>query len=489
MRLNSYLVRAGYCVMVLVLNGCAAYFHQPTTHQRARLGEESPLSETLRNLPPPKEALATAVYKFRDQTGQYKPAESSNFSTAVTQGATNILLKAMEDSKWFLNMERENVSNLLNERKIIRSSMAQYGSNENDLLPPLLFAGMILEGGIVSYDANIITGGAGLRYFGAGGSTEYRQDRVTVYLRAIATRSGKILKTVYASKTILSQSVNASLFRYVKFKRILETETGFSTNEPSQMAVTEAIEKAVQALVLEGIRDSLWTADEKYAEQTKQQLAEYEEEKALMATTDVWGVTSNSVERPRLSITPYGSVLRMKSDYEVPTWKLGYGLNVNLNVTPKMGVQANGFVSSFSTSTADRSFTVDRNWRNADLSLVYQPLPYQPYTPFFSLGGGLSQTATGKGFSDNLKTFPYLKGGVGLEAMLTKKVGLRAMADYYWMTDDTVDDIANGQVNDSFLRFSAGISFYIGKGSRKRAITAPMAEPAAPAATPAAPSN
>lgn len=457
-------------VLLVVLNGCSAYFHQPTKIRSARIGEDTRISEALRSLPPPSEPLATAVYKFRDQTGQYKPSDNSNFSTAVTQGATNILLKAMEDSKWFLNIERENLSNLLNERKVIRSSMAQYGNNEKDLLPPLLFAGMILEGGIVSYDANIITGGGGLRYFGAGGSTEYRQDRVTVYLRAIATKSGKILKTVYSSKTILSQSVNASLYRYVRFKRILEAETGFTTTEPGQMAVTEAIEKAVQGMVLEGIRDSLWTADPKFAELTQQQLADYQTEQDELAGTDVYG-GKDYTERPRLSITPYASMLKMSGDYEVPSWKPGFGLNVGVSLTPKWGVQANAFVSSFSTSTLDNSFTVDRNWRNADLSMLYQSLPFQRYSPFASLGVGVSQTSTGSGFSNNLKTFTYAKGGVGLEALATKRVGFRVMADYYMMTNDLVDGVKNGQVNDSFLRFSVGATFYIGKGSKQRTVS------------------
>jgi curli production assembly/transport component CsgG len=45
----------------------------------------------------------------------------SNFSTAVTQGATSILIKALEDSKWFVPIERENIGNLLQERNLIRS--------------------------------------------------------------------------------------------------------------------------------------------------------------------------------------------------------------------------------------------------------------------------------------------------------------------------------------------------------------------------------
>jgi curli production assembly/transport component CsgG len=40
----------------------------------------------------------------------------------------------------------------------------------------------------------------------------------------------------------------------------LEVETGYTTNEPVQ-TVTEAIEKAVSTLVLEGIKDGIWEAD------------------------------------------------------------------------------------------------------------------------------------------------------------------------------------------------------------------------------------
>lgn len=202
-------------------------------------------------------------------------------------------------------IERENVSNPLNERKIIRSSLSQY-KTEAENLPPLLFAGIVPEGGIVSYDANTITGGAGVRFFGTGGSSQYRQDRVTVYLRAVATKSGKILKTVYTSKTLLSQAVDAGMFRYVRFKRLLEVETGYATNEPAQMAVTEAIEKAVQSLIVEGIQDSLWTVNEKAAGQTRTMLADYAREKEAMSQTDVCRAR-NTVEPSRLTIHSYAS--------------------------------------------------------------------------------------------------------------------------------------------------------------------------------------
>ncbi|MBF4986546.1 CsgG/HfaB family protein, partial [Nonlabens mediterrranea] len=196
-------------------------------------------------------------YEFEDQTGQFKQSETgSTFSNAVTQGGTTILVKALEDSKWFTPIERENLGNLLQERNIILNTRKDYAARSNTQvkeLDPLLYAGVLIEGGIVSYDTNVLTGGAGARYFGAGGSAQYRQDRVTVYLRAVSTKTGQIMKTVYVSKTIYSQAVDASLFRYVSFQRLLEAETGFTRNEPGQLAVKEAIEKAVEALIIEGI--------------------------------------------------------------------------------------------------------------------------------------------------------------------------------------------------------------------------------------------
>jgi curli production assembly/transport component CsgG len=52
---------------------------------------------------------------------------------------------------------------------------------------------VLLEGGIISYDSNIITGGFGARYFGAGGSVKIQTRSVTVYLRMVSTSNGKIL--------------------------------------------------------------------------------------------------------------------------------------------------------------------------------------------------------------------------------------------------------------------------------------------------------
>jgi curli production assembly/transport component CsgG len=263
MKMYRIIVLSTTLTAILFLGACSPFFYQPFGNRDARLGPETPMKAELLDLPQPSEPIVAAVYKFRDQTGQYKESNvGASWSTAVTQGATNILIRALEESGWFVPIERENISNLINERKIISASRAQYEQNPNVTLPPLLFAGVLIEGGIVSYESNVYTGGAGVRYFGADASARYREDRVSIYLRIISTSNGKILKSVYTTKSILSQEVSSGFFRFVKFKRLLEAETGYTYNEPREMAINEAVEKAVHSLIIEGILDNLWVSND-----------------------------------------------------------------------------------------------------------------------------------------------------------------------------------------------------------------------------------
>lgn len=229
---------------------------------KATIGYKTAIHEELRSLPPPKSPIVVAVYEFRDRTGQYKTgAFGQSWSTTVTQGATSMLIKALEDSKWFINVEREGLSDLLNERKIISASREIQAKRDGEQpvpLLPLLYAGIILEGGIISYETNLISSGLGVRYFGLGGSTKLQHDRVTVYLRAVSSQTGQIIKTVHASKNIFSKQIEGGLYRFVRFKKLLEVEAGISTNEPVQMCVLEAIEKAVLSLIIEGLIDKSW---------------------------------------------------------------------------------------------------------------------------------------------------------------------------------------------------------------------------------------
>ena len=235
--------------------------------------------EALRNLPAPTKPVPVAVYSYPDLTGQLKPSETiTNNSRAVTQGAVWMLVKSLKDAgggRWFKVIQRANLENLLKERQIIRETrgrVQQQTGQAQPQLPSLLFAGIILEGGIIGYDSNTVTGGIGARYLGIGGDVQYRQDTVTVYLNAISSQNGEILKSVMARKTVASYGVRGSVFKFVAFQKLLEGETGYTVNEPGQIAVAQAIEHAVRALIIEGALESLWQFEDEIAGREETQL-------------------------------------------------------------------------------------------------------------------------------------------------------------------------------------------------------------------------
>lgn len=271
MKLNTRLIKLAFCSFAAIsVAGCTTVGTSgrdaiPESTSLAFFPRKTQTQLLLNDLPAPERQVAIAVYGFTDQTGQFKPNEAGQtLSRAVTQGAGSMLVKALQEAgnrNWFTIVERERLDNLLKERQIIREMRQRYLGEEEintQALPALLFAGVLIEGGIVGYDTNTLTGGAGAAFLGIGARQEYRQDTVTVYLRAVSVRTGEVLTNVTASKTIASQALGASAFKFVAFKELLEAEAGFTTNEPDQVALQQAIEKAVYGLIMEGEELDLW---------------------------------------------------------------------------------------------------------------------------------------------------------------------------------------------------------------------------------------
>lgn len=260
------LVRLFALGVTLILMSACATVPPSEVSRTAQLTPAPPTTRDLLSLPAPKGKVTVAVYGVRDQTGQYKSAPDSSFSTAVTQGASSMLIKALHDSGWFIAVERENLQNLLTERKIVRAlEMPQANGAPAIQTPPLLAASVLIEGGIIGFESNVRTGGAGARFLGVGISTRYRVDQVTVNLRSIDIRSGQILQSVSTTKTIYSYEVNPSVFKFVNVKDLVEIEVGMTRNEPAQVCVSEAIEAGVAYLIAQGIKDGNWSLQDKTA--------------------------------------------------------------------------------------------------------------------------------------------------------------------------------------------------------------------------------
>ena len=249
-------------VMAMVLSGCAPTIKNVKWDDPVVAG--SHMEKKLKDLPALDGPIITiAVYSFDDKTGQRKPnANFSQLSSAVSQGSEVWVIDALKRAskgKWFKVVERIGLENLVKERQLIRSTREVYDGDKQPSLKPMLFAGLIVEGGVVGYDSNIETGGAGARYLGIGVTKQYRVDQVTVAMRIVSVQTGEVLLSVAVEKRIASYRTSADLFRFVDLGTVSqEAEIGNSLNEPVNYAVRAAIESSVVEMITKGERQGLW---------------------------------------------------------------------------------------------------------------------------------------------------------------------------------------------------------------------------------------
>ena len=263
MKTAAAILRIGTLSVLVPLAGCVTT--KSAIDTAPVVAPVTSISAELRDLPPPSEKQTVSVYDLEDLTGQFKENDRvQTLSKAVTQGGSAILIKALQDTgerRWFTVLERKELDNLLKERQILTEMRRLYRGEEKldaNVLPPLKHAGFIIEGAIIGYDTNVVTGGVGARFLAIGGDTKYLQDVVTVTLRAVSTKTGEVLTSVTTRKMVSSYALQGGAFRYLKLDELLEAEAGVTYNEPKQLAVEAAVEKAVYSLVVEGAELGVW---------------------------------------------------------------------------------------------------------------------------------------------------------------------------------------------------------------------------------------
>jgi len=261
---------------VLLLSSCSIFNQFEDTHeQRFKSKDIVKISELqskeLANVIKPIIKPVVAVYPsaFTDQTGQRKSnSEFALFSTAITQQPNALLIRALKhagNGDFFTVVERVGLDNLTKERQLIRSAREQSSSEEDKkkVLRPLLFAGVLIEGAVISYESNLATGGIGARYLGIGSSIQYREDSVAVTLRMVSVATGEILIEVMTEKTIFSYGKSEDVFRFIEMgTELVEIELGNSRNESTTIALMKSIESAVLELINVGYDRSFWKHEE-----------------------------------------------------------------------------------------------------------------------------------------------------------------------------------------------------------------------------------
>ena len=214
-----------------------------------------------------KPVVAIYTGSFTDQTGQRRSNSTyATFSSAVTQAPDAYLIRALKhagsnNDGFFEVVERVGLDHVTKERQIIRSTRQEF--KKDTKLQPLMFAGLIMQGGVISYESNVKSGGAGARYLGIGMSRQYKQDTVTISLRTVSVSTGKVLLEVLVTKTILSASIDQDIFRFISDStELVEVENGLVRNESINIALQTAIETAVLQTIKEGTNRGYWSYEE-----------------------------------------------------------------------------------------------------------------------------------------------------------------------------------------------------------------------------------
>jgi curli production assembly/transport component CsgG len=254
---------------IAVLTGCNTIRPQGDVGISNEATVSEAINKSFGDIPAPAGApLTVAVYGFKDLTGQRKPSNTlSLFSTAVTQGAEAYLIKSLQEAgnrQWFTVVERVGLDNLLKERQMIKQTREIYDGEKAKMLPPLTLAGVILEGGIIDYNSNTLTGGTGARWLGIGPYAQYTQDLVVISLRLVSVQSGEVLQSVTVEKNLLSTSEGVTALKFFnQATQAFEFDSSQTFNEPGNYALRSAIETAVAELIRKGEKQGLWKFKEK----------------------------------------------------------------------------------------------------------------------------------------------------------------------------------------------------------------------------------
>jgi len=276
---------------------------------------------------------------------------------------------------------------------------------------------------------------------------------------AISVQTGEVLKVIYTSKTLLSQAIDVGLFRFVSFQRLLETEAGYTYNEPSQIAVTEAINKAVQGMILEGAQDGLWLFKQpRFA--VDEAVINYKKEQEEAPNINMLGQQMSN-RRTNFGLTVSSSSLLYLGDLPNPKIKTGLEIGMQYNLTSRLGVQATYGISRIA---ADRAFFSKVSYLEANF--LYRVLPSDIISPY--VFGGIGLVGAHEEHILDFRGTPITKSniGLGLEYVLNKRIGIHASADYNLLLNDSIDEIEQGKFNDFYWRGKIGITYYFGKSPK-----------------------
>ncbi|MBF8436988.1 curli production assembly protein CsgG [Halanaerobiaceae bacterium Z-7014] len=195
-------------------------------------------TQLLASLPEREDKPAIAVYKIEDKTGQVKDMGAS----VVTQGATDMMITALERSRQFEVISRAGFNDFMNEQNLQSNDRFAFG--EGPELGELTGTDYIIEGAVTEYQVDKSTGGTGLSIGGLGGTSEYARATTAIDVRLVDTTTAEVVWSESLKGEILGEKVGLQAFSFMG-DNVVEFETGQGKQEVINMVVRTLLEEAV----------------------------------------------------------------------------------------------------------------------------------------------------------------------------------------------------------------------------------------------------
>ena len=230
---------------------------------------------------------------------------------------------------------------------------------------------------------------------------------------------------------------------------------GYTYNEPTDICVTEAIEKAVVSLVYEGINDSLWEFKNP-ADTGNVVYKDYLIERDRNIDLDQFGMFMAQDIRGTIGLGANVGAIMYEGDYKNGEFREVYELNLDWYFHPKLALNMNIGRGRL----AARQF-YEQTINYGQLNLKYLFLPKRKFSP--TLYGGIGIVREEKGGYATKDWIPSIQGGAGIEYMVTKRFGLEASGFISYMLNDELDGLDLGSYNDFYWGGTLGLKYYVGK--------------------------
>ncbi|HLT50002.1 MAG TPA: hypothetical protein VKZ90_06095, partial [Aequorivita sp.] len=226
-------------------------------------------------------------------------------------------------------------------------------------------------------------------------------------------------------------------------------------NEPVQLAMKDAIEKAVHDLIIEGIQKQFWSS-QGGKEVNDQLVADYLAEKEKDEST----LLLDRLQVDREALNSLGiSVGGNLPDNDYSTQNLGFLGRLEYQRHFGRFFNVNLMASVFKI---DNGVQYDNVFGSLNINGQFALLPNDKLSPFVYAGSGVIMSALNP--IDNSLEFgePFFKVqyGLGVEYFISNKIGIKLFGEHNLVFTDKLEKAVNGKRNDYYYNIGLGLNYY-----------------------------